>query len=219
MAVRADPAFWEWDIRRFERQDRRRMPPAGGILFTGSSSIRYWETLEKDLAPLTVLNRGFGGSKIHEVTHFVDRIVFPYYPEAVVLYAGENDITGFHCSKKKTAEEVLSAFKMFCEVIHREIPKSIIYFVSIKPPVKRHKFWAEMKRANQLIESYTRDQPGIKYVDVATAMLDPEGKPRLELYQRDGVHMQPEGYRIWTAVIKRALKPDLLTNHHTLHPS
>jgi len=113
-AIRGDPTFWEWQIRRFEREDLRRKPAMGGIVFTGSSSIRFWKTVEEDMAPLTVINRGFGGSQIHQVTYYAERIVLPYKPKIVVLYAGENDIAGVKFSRKKTAEEVLEAFKEFC---------------------------------------------------------------------------------------------------------
>ncbi len=93
-AARSDPAFWEGEIRRLEKQDRRAMPPAGGTVFTGSPSIRFWKTLTQDMAPLPVVNRGFGGSQIHQVTHYARRIISPYKPRIVVLYAGENDIAG-----------------------------------------------------------------------------------------------------------------------------
>jgi len=79
------PDAWDWAIARFEAQDGLKPPPEGVIVFTGSSSITLWDTLEQDMAPLPVVNRGFGGSRIHQVVHYVDRIVVPYHPRAVVL--------------------------------------------------------------------------------------------------------------------------------------
>jgi hypothetical protein len=58
---RGDPTVWEKQIRTYEVLDEEDKPPDGSILFTGSSSIRYWKTLVEDMAPLQVLNRGFGG--------------------------------------------------------------------------------------------------------------------------------------------------------------
>jgi lysophospholipase L1-like esterase len=145
-AARGDPAFWEWEIRRFERANRRAMPPSGGIVFTGSSSIRFWKTLEADMAPLPVVNRGFGGSQIHHITHYADRIVLPHKPKIVVLYAGENDIAGVKFSKKKSAADVLEAFKRFCEVVHAELPQTLIIFVSIKPPKRRAALGSRCRR-------------------------------------------------------------------------
>jgi hypothetical protein len=40
-----DLAKWEAEIRAFEEADRQSSPSTGGIVFTGSSSIRLWKTL------------------------------------------------------------------------------------------------------------------------------------------------------------------------------
>ncbi|MFZ5916048.1 MAG: SGNH/GDSL hydrolase family protein [Chloroflexota bacterium] len=205
-AARGDPAFWEWEIRRFERKDRRNIPTLGGIVFTGSSSIRFWKTLTEDMAPLPVVNRGFGGSQIHQVTYYADRIILPYKPKVVVLYAGENDIAGVKFSKKKKAEEVLEAFRNFCEAVHKKLPETMIYFVSIKPPKRRGNLWAEMQRANRLVKEYTDAEQKVAYLDVATAMLDAAGLPRGDLFKWDGLHMKPEGYVIWTKTLKPILE-------------
>ena len=87
-ALSEKPGAWDWSIAKFEAQDRLKPPPPGAIVFTSSSSITFWKTLERDMVPLAVINRGFGGSKIHQVAHYVDRIVIPYHPRAVVLFAG-----------------------------------------------------------------------------------------------------------------------------------
>src|SRR4051794_6395257 len=89
----ADPfAKWEKEIAAFEEKDRQNPPPKGAIVFIGSSSIRKWATLAEDFSHHQVINRGFGGSQIIDSVHFADRIVLPYEPRMVVLYAGGNDI-------------------------------------------------------------------------------------------------------------------------------
>ncbi len=84
--------YFAADIARFATADRDLPPPAHPIVFVGSSSIRLWDTLQQDMAPLPVLNRGFGGARLSSVVHFVDRVVVQYRPRAVVLYAGDNDL-------------------------------------------------------------------------------------------------------------------------------
>jgi hypothetical protein len=154
--VKGDPSFWERSIRNFEKQDLETPPPAGSILFMGSSSIRYWKTLEDDMAPLPVLNRGFGGSRIADVTYYADRVVLPYQPDAIVFYAGENDISGLVLSKKKTSEEVANDFRAFCSKIHTKLPEVPVHFISIKPPKRRRKLWPEMQEANRLVKKNLR---------------------------------------------------------------
>lgn len=193
---------WERQISAFEKADRLNPPKAGVIVFVGSSSIRFWNTLADDMKPLDVINRGFGGSRIAEVNQYALRIVLPYRPRAVVLYAGDNDLA-FPWSK--TPEQVLGDFKQFVDIIHANLPETWIYFVSIKPSLRRWAHWQKIQRTNQLIEEYSRTQTRVQFIDVDSAMLDAQGKPRPELFRKDGLHMNAEGYTLWTTIIKPVL--------------
>jgi lysophospholipase L1-like esterase len=157
------------------------------------------------MAPLPVLNRGFGGSQIHQVTHYADRIVWPYRPRAVVFYAGENDIAGVLFSKKKTPREVRDAYKNFCQKIHSQLPEVPIYFISIKPPKARLKFWRAMQEANTLVEDLCASDHRLHFIDVVPAMLDADRNPRRDVFTWDGVHLNQKGYAIWTSVVKPIL--------------
>src|SRR6266550_2177708 len=90
----AAPALdrYESEITAFEAADRATPPAPGGIVFVGSSSFRRWTSLAADFPGLPVLNRGFGGSTLREVNHYARRIVLPYRPRLIVLYAGDNEI-------------------------------------------------------------------------------------------------------------------------------
>lgn len=199
------PTVWEDEIRAFEAQDWRNSPPSRPIVFAGSSSIRLWDTLAQDLAPLPVLNRGFGGAQIHQVTYYADRIVLPYAPRAVVFYAGENDIAGILFSRKKTPDDVYAAFQQFCDTLHAVDPELPIYFIAIKPPKRRRKFWPAMQRANELIQAYCASDARLHFIDVVSAMLDAQGQGRGDVFERDGIHLNKQGYAIWTTVIKPVL--------------
>jgi lysophospholipase L1-like esterase len=196
------PALFERQITAFEKADRLNPPKPGVIVFTGSSSIRFWDTLGKDMQPLDVVNRGFGGSQISQVNQYAPRIVLPYQPRAVVLYAGDNDLA---FPWLKTPEQVLGDFKQFVEIVHAQLPDSWIYFVSIKPSVRRWAGWQKIRKTNQLIEDYSRSQPRVQFIDVDSAMLDAQGKPRAELFRKDGLHMNAQGYAVWTGIIKPVL--------------
>ena len=195
---------WEETIRQFEQSDREKFPEPGVIVFIGSSSIRAWETLQEDLAPLKVLNRGFGGSEIRNSVKYAPRIVIPCKPSRVLLYAGDNDIAG-----GKSAETVLADFKEFTGVIHAALPEVPVYFISIKPSLARWKLWPEMKRANRLVEKYCAETPEVEYLDVASAMLGEDGTPRKDIFVEDGLHLNAAGYKIWTAIIKPRLEKTL----------
>src|SRR5262249_12636479 len=155
--------FWEFQIRAFEQADRARPPAEGAILFTGSSSIRYWRTLEQDMAPRPVLNRGFGGSHLAHVIHYADRIIFPYGPEAIVLYAGENDLCW---PSRKSPETVLADFRQFVDLVRAKQPETSVIFLSIKRTPLRRGRWPAIDQANRLIAAFAKGLNDVIFVDV-----------------------------------------------------
>jgi len=201
----ADPTMWEGAIRKFEKADRPSPPPGGVIVFTGSSSIRYWKSLKEDMTPLPVVNRGFGGSQIHQVTHHADRIVLPYQPRAVVFYAGENDMAGLYLSRKKSPSEIRDAYQGFCQKVHAALPEVPIYYISTKPPKRRLRLWPAMQEANQLVRLYCASDKRLHYIDIVPAMLDAEGKPRRDVFKWDGIHLNEKGYAIWKSIVRPIL--------------
>ncbi len=134
MLMSDDPAIWAKEIANFKQQDRDNPPEEDVIVFTGSSSIRFWKTLEQDMAPLPVINRGFGGAKIKQVTYYADQMVIPYHPRAVVLFAGTNDLGRFNT---KTAQEVFDGYVEFVNTIHKVQPHTPMYYIAITPTPSR----------------------------------------------------------------------------------
>jgi len=169
----ADP--WEPSIREFEEVDRVHPPKLGAIVFTGSSSINLWQTLADDMKPLDVVNRGFGGSQISDVDQYAGRIVIPYLPRAVVLYAGENDLSG---RWSKSPETVLGDFKRFVEIVHSQLPDTWVYFVSMKPSPLRWSNGGRLQRTNQMIEAFCATEERVQFIDVSAAMLANDNPPR-----------------------------------------
>lgn len=197
------PALWEWQIRVYERRDRRSTPLDRSILFTGSSSINLWSSLAEDMAPLPVLNRGFGGAHLDHVNRYASRIVIPYRPRLIVLYGGENDLSGW---SNKTPETVCADFEHFVELVHGELPETRIIYLSIKPSLLRKGLAKEQHRLNELIEKVTASDDRLGYIDVASPLLDGQGSPRPELFRMDRLHLNDEGYRVWTAALRPRLE-------------
>ena len=192
----AGPRFAK-EIEAFEKADAELPPQKGAILFIGSSSIRMWKTLAADFPNHHVLNRGFGGSEVADSVAYADRIVIPYEPRLIVFYAGGNDING-----GKTPEQVAAAFKAFVEKVRSKLPETPIDYISIAGNPSR---WAQVdkvKAANGMIEKYCHETPGLKYIDVFSHMLGADGLPRPEIFIADKLHMNSEGYKIWTELIR-----------------
>ncbi|GAB3314900.1 SGNH/GDSL hydrolase family protein [Larkinella ripae] len=193
---------FENEIKAFEEQDKTTPPPKDAILFTGSSSIRLWESLKTDFPDKVILNRGFGGSKLPDVIHFADRAIIPYKPKQIIIYVGENDVA----SGTATAQEVCDRFVTLFTTIRKSLPRTPVVFISMKPSPSRRKFLPVTMEANQLIRNYLAKQSRAEYLDVYTPMLDASGQIRGELFRADSLHMTPKGYEVWTEKLKPLLK-------------
>ncbi len=200
VALRAEENKHEPEIQKFEKKDAATSVPLNGILFVGSSSIRGWN-VDKFFPGLPVLNRGFGGSQVSDVLHYFDRIVVPYKPKTIVFYSGDNDISG-----GKTTETVVSDVKKFVALVHEKLPSAQILIIPPKPSIARWKLWPAMQEVGLAEQQLAEADDKITFIDIAPAMLSPDGKPRKELLKKDGLHMTDEGYVIWSDMVRPLLE-------------
>lgn len=191
---------WEPAIAKFEARDKTNPPPRDAVVFIGSSSIVKWTNAPAQFPEHVIINRGFGGSHLGDSAAFVERIVIPCRPKLVLLYAGDNDIAA-----GRTAEQVFAAFKEFVAKVHTAQPRTRIAFVSIKPSPSRAKFLPPIKEANRLIREFSARDERLVYVDVFTPMLDATGQPRRELFVKDMLHLNADGYKLWAGIVKPVL--------------
>ena len=196
-----DADRWEKDITAFEDQDRKTPPRTSGNVFVGSSSIRMWK-LDTSFPKHTVINRGFGGSQLGDSARYAERIVTPYKPRVVVVYAGDNDLNA-----GKTPEAVFADYHALRDKIRMALPETKIIFVSIKPSPSRWKLREKALEANRLIRDEIALGKGQVFVDVWTPMLGEDGMPRAELFLKDQLHMNETGYEIWNKLVE----PHLVT--------
>lgn len=201
-----DPNRFADEIKAFGEWDSKNAAPAEPVLFVGSSSIRMWRTHDC-FGDLPVLNRGFGGSHISDVIYFADRLVLPYKPRAIVFYAGDNDI-----ASGKSAQRVFEDYRKFVGIVHAKLPEARITFLAIKPSESRWSFWPETRKANELVQDWSRKDGRLSFVDVATPLLGPDGTCRSELFLGDKLHLNPAGYGVWTQVLTPVLR-QVLASH------
>lgn len=192
---------WEKDIAAFEASDKTNAPPTNAILFVGSSSIRLWKTLAKDFSAFPVINRGFGGSQMADTLEFADRIVLPYRPRQIVVYAGDNDLAA-----KKTPEQVADDFKAFVKKVHAVLPQTSIGYIAVKPSPSRWHLADKGRATNKLIADFAKTDARLAFLDIWTPMLGPDAKPREDLFVKDKLHLNEAGYAVWTEVVRPFLK-------------
>ncbi len=199
------PARWESTIQEFEKQDKTNPPPRGAVLFVGSSSIRMWQ-LDQYFPGLAAINRGFGGSFVEDSLYYADRIVLPYAPRVIVFYAGDNDI-----ASGKSPRQVFDDYAALVKKVLTALPQTRIVYIAIKPSPARWSLVAKMRETNRMIQDYTRKDARLAFADVDTPMIGPDGKPRPELFLDDGLHLNGEGYKLWTSLVKPLLEENPAT--------
>lgn len=188
---------WEETLAGFAAADLKNAPEPGAVLFVGSSSIRLWDGLEEQFEDARVLKRGFGGSRLTDCVKHLDRLVVNYRPRVVLLYAGDNDL-----AEGGSPEDVLARVQAFAEGVHGRLPETRIMFISIKPSPARRALLHKARAANDLVRAYADLHPLVDYVDVFTPMLAADGSPRTELFRKDELHLNDQGYALWRKIIR-----------------
>ena len=193
---------WETEILKFETPDQQENYPDNSIIFAGSSSIRLWNTLQDDMAPYPVIQRGYGGAKLSDFAVYAERILYPHKNSGIVLFIA-NDIAG--TEKDKTPREVLRLFKTVVKTIREKFPDTPVFWIGITPNEARWDVWPQIREANRLIKDHCVKTRNLHYIDTEEYFLDEKGLPKTELFVDDKLHLSPGGYKVWTSIIKAEL--------------
>jgi len=202
-AASEDPAVWAEDISALEAKTAGLHPPGEGIVFIGSSSIRLWGSLAEDMAPLPIIQHGFGGAKLNDVVVYAERLVNAYRPRAVVVFAGTNDIAP-NASKKP--EVLLASYQAFVATVRADQPEVPILFIGITPSPLRWSVWDIAVATNQLIARFSESDPNLHFIDTSPGLLGADGEPIKAHYRFDGLHLSDSGYAAWTRSIRPRLE-------------
>jgi lysophospholipase L1-like esterase len=196
------PGPFAAEIYAFAVVDSELPPNTCSILFVGSSSIRFWKSLQADMAPAPTLNRGFGGAQVSDVNLYFDRVVAKYQPRAIFFYAGENDLAA-----GKSPDQIVADFKTFLDLKTASLGSVPVTFISLKPSRLRFTQMQQQGQINQAIQTLSMSRSDLSFVDVASSMLE-NGIPK-DIYREDGLHMTPEGYALWSTILKPKVESSL----------
>jgi hypothetical protein len=193
---------WESDIQKFEQLDKSVNYSKDAILFAGSSSIRLWTSIEKDIAPYNVIQRGYGGAKLSDFAVYAHRIFDPHPCKAIVLFIA-NDIVGNE--QDKSPGEVEKLFRYVLKTIRKTHPDTPVFWIAVTPTPSRWKAWPRIKEAGRLIEEVCNTNKNVYYIKTEFAFLNETGAPKDELFISDKLHLNENGYAVWTEIIKKEL--------------
>lgn len=191
------------DIQNFKKLNAENPPQKDAILFLGSSSFTRWTDVGQYFPDKVIINRAFGGSRLADLNYYAEDLLNPYSPKQIVIYCGENDIV---YKDKPNAEEVFKRFKQFYNTVRTQFPKANIAYVSIKYSPSREQFWPIMKKANKKIKCFLQWKKNANFIEINNAMKDENGNVRKDIFVEDMLHLNSDGYKIWTKVMYPYLK-------------
>lgn len=187
-----DPTRLQGDVDAVKQMEI----PKGGIIFTGSSSIRLWPNLNDWFPEVEVYNTGFGGSETSDLIHYIDELILDHQPRKVFIYEGDNDV-----NSGKSTTRIISDMEILVRKIEMESPATEIILISAKPSEERWHLKARYEEFNAALESICKEND-YPYVDVWSAMISDDGDIIPNLFKADDkLHMNADGYRIWQALI------------------
>lgn len=195
------PPFYE-EIIAFKTQDSLSFPAPGQTLFIGSSAFTRWRDVAEYFPRKQILNRGFGGSSLTDLIRYQDDIIYPYQPDKIVIYCGENDFAG---SDTITVPIVVGRFQTLFAAIRYRLPQVPIVFVSIKPSPGRTHLMPKFAEANAAIRLFLKARLRTHYVNVYSPMLNRDGRPKPDIFGKDSLHMNAKGYSIWQKKLRKKL--------------
>jgi len=188
--------WYEQDIQKLEKKSRK-LEYKPEMVFYGSSSITMWDNLYDDFAEYKPVNLGFGGSTLEACVYYFERVMKPFYPDYLVIYAGDNDL-----GDGKQPKQVLYFFEQLCSKVESAFGNAMMFYISIKPSLSRWSINEQIKKTNQLIrQSIENNHPQAQFIDLYDNMLNEYGKPNPELYVADGLHLNSTGYALWKDIL------------------
>ena len=199
---------FEEEVSILERLDVEEKAGEKDILFIGSSSIRLWDNINEDMYPYSSVKRGYGGAHFYDLIHFSERLVKNHTPKAIIIFVA-NDITGSNGLTNLVGDlspnEVKRLFKLNYKLIrsiHKFIP---IFLIETTPTLKRWKVWSEILKSNKKLESFCKKEPNLYYIGTRDKFIGVDGLPIKSLFLNDELHLNTDGYKLWSDIIKTKL--------------
>lgn len=194
-----DPARFEEEIEAFASWDAKNSSPDNALLFVGSSSIRFWDTAEA-FPSYPVINRGFGGSHLSDVLYYFDRVIGRFNPSMILLYCGENDIAA-----GLDPDKVFDDYTELLSRIGQAFPNADIVYISIKPSGSRQAYTDLFEAFNDRVRQFNDTTNRLHYIDLASLLIQNNGLPDDSLFMDDRLHLNEDGYRLWTEEMREFL--------------
>jgi lysophospholipase L1-like esterase len=173
---------------------------AGSIVFVGSSIFHRWTSLASQMAPLPITNLALDGSQTTDMLRMVDSRVIPLRPRVIAYYCGSNDVDA-----GESASAIVDRILRFVDRVGSALPDTRVIFVSVNRAPEKQDRWDVVDEVNRQMQKYAAAHPRVEFVDVNPVLFDAAGKPRVDLYMPDELHLRPPAYEGFAKILKPVL--------------
>lgn len=178
-------------------------------VFVGDS-ITWMYKLSDYYKKMPVVNSGGDGNTTDDIVKNIKSRIYDYNPSKVFILIGTNDII-----YGKSDDHIISNIDKIIKVIKKNRPNCEIYIESIYPinNTDNEKIHHDMvkNRTNSRINKINKKIKkicilnNVKYINIHDLLLDKDGNLKLE-YTNEGLHINPNGYKIITREIKKYIE-------------
>ena len=205
-------AQWKDSLENTVRAYEQEPTPQGQIVFYGPSNFTRWGTkygmtplrealVGKSGAPCCV-NRGFGSSCPEHHLYYYPRMVRAIAPKVLVYFAGFGNGMAFGY----TMEEILELAERVVAYARTDFPDMPIYLCGVhRNATRTEEREALILRYDERMRALAEEIPNCFFIDPKTY----EPLNRTDIFVKDGVHYNQEGYVLYGEFFKAALKKEL----------
>lgn len=201
MANAQDPTRFEKQVEKLVNTEYNFSSDKKLVVFTGSSSIVRWKTVQDDFPTYNVINNGFGGSVFSDLIYFYDELILKQKPDILFIYEGDNDV-----ARGKAVSTIFKKAKGLVTRIQNDLPETKVILISPKPCIKNWSKKDNYIKLNKKLSEYCEKKEKLEFADVWSAMVDENEVVFQDIFVEDDDHMNAKGYAIWVEVIGEFLK-------------
>jgi lysophospholipase L1-like esterase len=197
---------WIDRVNSFREQNKKHYSEKNVILL--GDSITEGFNVDKYFPDRHVLNRGIGadviGNALPEsdkrgILRRMDESVFDCNPNDVFLLIGINDL-----GSGRKPDTIEAGYREILEQIKKQAPTVHVHVQSVLPTRGNYaKHNANVNDVNKRLQKLAKEF-GYDYIDLHSKMTDDKGELKKE-FTNDGLHLKPDGYKVWKAEIDRNL--------------
>jgi len=196
-SVRFIPEHYQQRTELFKSEAVRK----GEVIFLGNSIIEFgdWKQILHDPG---VVNRGIAGDNTFGLLHRLQEVI-DRRPAKLFIEAGINDI-----GQGVPVGMITGNIATIVGLVRVKSPGTMIYVVSVLPSNENARVdYPEIYGKNAVVREVDRQlqqhakEEGFTYIDLAGRLMDQSGNLDKKYAQKDGLHLNKEGYAVLAGLL------------------